>query len=77
MNQELLMNKLGLEKAEELEVKLPTFVGSWRYLQIVLLFLFLLYTGLRKRYEGNGSYNQVSPVISDCYFIPEDHEKKK
>ena len=24
------MNKLGLEKAEELEIKLPTFVESWR-----------------------------------------------
>ena len=24
------MNKLGLEKAEEPEIKLPTFVGSWR-----------------------------------------------
>ena len=28
MNQELQMNKLGLEKAEELEIKLPTSVGS-------------------------------------------------
>ena len=26
----LQMYKLGLEKAEEPEVKLPTFVGSWR-----------------------------------------------
>ena len=24
------MNKLGLEKAEELEIKLPTIVESWR-----------------------------------------------
>ena len=24
------MYKLNLEKAEELEIKLPTFVGSWR-----------------------------------------------
>ena len=24
------MYKLGLEKAEEPEIKLPTFVGSWR-----------------------------------------------
>ena len=24
------MYKLGLEKAEELEIKLPTFIGAWR-----------------------------------------------
>ena len=28
VNQELQMSKLGLEKAEELEIKLPTFAGS-------------------------------------------------
>ena len=28
VNQELQMYKLGLEKAEDLEVKLPTFTGS-------------------------------------------------
>ena len=28
MNQELTMCKLDLEKAEKLEIKLPTFVGS-------------------------------------------------
>ena len=30
VNQELQMYKLGLEKAEDLEVKLPTFTGSYR-----------------------------------------------
>ena len=29
-NEKFQMNKLGLEKAEELEIKLPTFVESWR-----------------------------------------------
>ena len=29
-NENFQMNKLGLEKAEEPEIKLPTFVGSWR-----------------------------------------------
>ena len=30
VNWELQMYKLGLEKAKESEIKLPTFVGSWR-----------------------------------------------
>ena len=30
VNQELQMQKLDLEKAEEPEIKLPTFVGSWK-----------------------------------------------
>ena len=30
------MYKLDLEKAEEREIKLPTFIGSWRYNQSIL-----------------------------------------
>ena len=30
MNQNVQMYKLGLEKAEEPEIKLPTIIGSWR-----------------------------------------------
>jgi len=30
MNQNLQRHKLSLEKAEEPEIKLPTFIGSWR-----------------------------------------------
>ena len=49
VNQELQMYKLGLEEAEELEVKLPTFVGSWRNLQIsITIFIFVIHWAERK-----------------------------
>ena len=49
VNQELQMYKLGLEKAEEPEVKLPTFVGSWRNLQIsITILIFVIHWAEKK-----------------------------
>ena len=65
VNRELLMFKLDLEKAEEPEIKLPTFTGSWkkqessRKTSISAFFFFLVFYFLNFKIFNSYMHSQT------------------
>ena len=63
-NQELQMSKLGLEKEEEPEIKLPTFTGSYRKLGNSRKNIYLCFINYAKAFDSM-DHNKMQKALKE------------